>query len=86
MGAHPRGFVVDDGAVATMPGRGWRFFTDLGVQTKIQTAIGLAAAVAVVVAIVGQLGLHEANTAARRTYTRAGATIEESTLLLEWRF
>jgi ribosomal protein S18 acetylase RimI-like enzyme len=28
----------------------------------------------------------EANTAARRTYTRAGATIEESTLLLEWRF
>jgi ribosomal protein S18 acetylase RimI-like enzyme len=28
----------------------------------------------------------EANAAARQTYTRAGATIEEPTLLLEWRF
>lgn len=28
----------------------------------------------------------EANTAARQTYTRAGATIEEPTLLMEWRF
>ena len=90
-GDQPVGFV--SGVELTHPDKGVEMFLyELGVAEAARGRGFGTALVEALVALARERGCRgmwvltdEANAAARRAYRKAGATIEERTLLLEWR-